>query len=260
VEARGDTVDASQKPAREFRVGDRVRILDPGTYADGSRGRAATCVGEIVTVIYLPDPDGDLRVEGDGWTGFVSAALVEPVAEADPEPAREFRVGDWVVVSRDAKTVDGGDVYFNRGTTGRITDGPDADGDLEVTARDNYGELIDQWVAPKWLTPAPVEEPESGDPWPTEPGLYWVRGVATGDPVEGLAFLDDKAPRRMRTFARDRGIWEDEEDDRLDEAVPLTAVPTELLDRLYGADDWDVLSDARHDMEQWTSDHEDGAR
>jgi hypothetical protein len=70
----------------------------------------------------------------------------------------EFRVGDRGVVSRDAKTVYGADVFFRCETTGEITDGPDEDGDLEVTAHDSSGLLKEQRVAPKWLTPAPAEE------------------------------------------------------------------------------------------------------
>jgi hypothetical protein len=67
----------------------------------------------------------------------------------------------------------------------------------------------------------------------------------------------------MRTFARDRGIWEDEEDDRLDEAVPLTAVPTELIEEAQreslNASSLG-LRKAVHAIFAWISDHEDGAR
>jgi hypothetical protein len=135
----------------------------------------------------LPDPDGDIQVEGDDWTGFVSAALVEPVDEE----------------------------------------------------------------------PAPVE-------WPIGPGLYWARGVDAGDPVEGFAILDDEAPRRVLAFVRDHSICEDEADDRLDEAVPLTAVPTRLVDHLRGviaveAPDREIKI-AGETIVRWLDDHEDGAR
>jgi hypothetical protein len=185
----GDTVDAPQNAAREFREGDRVCIPDPGTYVDGSRGNASSHVGEIVTVGASPDPDGDLWVEGDDWAGFVSAALVEPVSEEEPEPV-------------------------------------------------------------------PVE-------WPTEPGLYWVRGVDAGESMKGLAFLKYEAPTRTLIFARDHSIWEDEPRDRLDEAVPLTAVPTRLIEGLSQGSRRCSLMETEESVDAiltWLDDHEDGAR
>jgi hypothetical protein len=182
----GDTVDAPQNAAREFREGDRVCIPDPGTYVDGSRGNASSHVGEIVTVGASPDPDGDLWVEGDDWAGFVSAALVEPVSEEEPEPV-------------------------------------------------------------------PVE-------WPTEPGLYWVRGVDADEPVEGLAFLKYEAPTRTLIFARDHSIWEDEPSDRLTSATPMTAIPTELIEKLLYAHEVPVWVNTVADIADWLDDHEDGAR
>lgn len=183
----GDTVDAPQKPAHEFQVGDRVRILPPGTAADGFEGSASEHVGEIATVVDPAGSDGDLWVWGIGWYSWVSAALAEPVDEE----------------------------------------------------------------------PAPVE-------WPIGPGLYWARGVDAGDPVEGFAILDDEAPRRVLAFVRDHSICEDEADDRLDEAVPLTAVPTRLVDHLRGviaveAPDREIKI-AGETIVRWLDDHEDGAR
>lgn len=96
--------------------------------------------------------------------------------------------------------------------------------------------------------------------WPTEPGLYWVRGVDAGEPVGGVAILDDEPPRRVLAFVRDHSICEDEADDRLDEAVPLTAVPTELIDRLLSADEVPVWADVVEDIARWLDDHEGGAR
>jgi hypothetical protein len=180
--------------------------------------------------------------------------------DAPQNAAREFRMGDRVVVSRDAKTVCGDDVYFGCETTGEITDGPDEDGDLKVEARDSAGLLKRQYVAPEWLTPAPAEEPEPAPvEWPTEPGLYWVRGVDAGYPVEGVAVLRDNGFQGAGTNFL---IFKNLGDDRLDEAVPLTAVPTKLIEGLR-APNWcgQIASDASIEaLLTWLGDHEDGAR
>jgi hypothetical protein len=208
----------------------------------------------------MPGDYGTPQNPREGAVLASSGAKAPTVGTGKEESAREFRKGDRVVVSRDAKTMDGDNVYFGCETTGEITDGPDEDGDLEVTAHNSAGWLGEQWVAPKWLTPVPAEESEP-EPveWPTELGWYWVRGVDQGRPVRGVAdFFDSKG--RWMSFVTGDTIWEDTPGDRLDEAVPLTAVPTELLERLYAATDWESALDARHGIERWTINHEAGAR
>lgn len=99
--------------------------------------------------------------------------------------------------------------------------------------------------------------------WPTRPGLYWVRGhdsygaFEDKRDIEGIGYLDDD------TLLGVSGSWTiapTTPQDRLTECVPLTAVPTQLLERLIDADDWDILSDIHYDLEQWVVDHQEAQR
>lgn len=69
--------------------------------------------------------------------------------------------------------------------------------------------------------------------WPTVLGLYWVRGVDGGDRVEGLALMDGAGDlKSVPGVGRSWSICQSYAPDRLDSAVRVTPVPTELIDRL----------------------------
>ncbi len=236
-----------------------------------------------VTLDNGPRPNGDTP-NGGPTADVPQEATIPPASDAhrvDPgtregeaakppqNAIREFRVGDRVVVSRDAKTVNGDDVFFGIETTGTITRGPDDDGDLKVEARNINGLLNRQWVAPRWLTPVEESAPDEKTPWPTEPGLYWVSGVTADGHCEGIAQLagGDQingavCRRKLRLIDGSDSIWERFGTDRLTECVPLTAVPTVLLERLYDAspDSYGRANTTIHDIEQWVVDHEEAGR
>lgn len=99
--------------------------------------------------------------------------------------------------------------------------------------------------------------------WPTERGLYWISGESDDGPCQGVASLTQTAPGAREltlidgTGATTDAIWEIAQD-RLYACVPLTCVPTALLDNLYDAspDSYGRANEAIHDIEQWTVDHD----
>lgn len=165
----GDTVDAPQNATQEFRVGDRVRILAPGTWADGIHGAISRHVGETGIVVEEIDSDGDVGVKGDGWEGAVA---LRHLAHVDPEPEG-----------------------------------------------------------------APQDATQESIPWPqgADGPLFWVRGQDAGADVQGVAvLLDDNKLISTNNYWQVWQIWRISLDkaDRLYECVPVTPVPTELIDRL----------------------------
>jgi hypothetical protein len=98
--------------------------------------------------------------------------------------------------------------------------------------------------------------------WPTERGLYWISGESDDGPCQGVASLTQTAPGAREltlidgTGATTDAIWEIAQD-RLYACVPLTCVPTALLDNLYDAspDSYGRANEAIHDLEQWVVDH-----
>lgn len=95
------------------------------------------------------------------------------------------------------------------------------------------------------------ERPEAE--WPSVPGLYWVRGLAGGEPVEGVAVLREAESQVL--FLVDRGnIFRAQRADRLEECVPVTVAPRGLLAAFLAADRDDVW-DAQEAMIAWVNAH-----
>jgi hypothetical protein len=97
--------------------------------------------------------------------------------------------------------------------------------------------------------------------WPTVPGLYWVRGVDEGSPVEGLALTDGAGDlKSVPDVGRSWSICQSYAPDRLDSAVRVTPVPTEgvqaLREAMANGDDLGALSIAR-DILSWLDQHEE---
>lgn len=97
-------------------------------------------------------------------------------------------------------------------------------------------------------------EPMSAEvEWPSVPGLYWVRGRDAGDPVEGVAALRTHDAGEL-DFAVHGSIYRAGSDDRLDECVPVTAVPRDLLAAVLAADRDDVW-DVQEELIAWVNAH-----
>lgn len=109
-----------------------------------------------------------------------------------------------------------------------------------------------------------TDYPPEPDPWEdVRPGrLYWVSGHSKfwGGKVRGLGVIDGE-----RECLQGPGwfLVRSNEDDRLQSAVELTAVPTHLLDALIETavdyddpeDDTSVLREALYDLTDWLADH-----
>jgi hypothetical protein len=77
------------------------------------------------------------------------------------------------------------------------------------------------------------------------------------DPVEGIADFDGR--RWFRGTHADGNMWsiyKDVSGDRLDECVPVTPVPTWLIEKLFNAQEVPVWADTINDIENWLNDHE----
>ena len=109
-----------------------------------------------------------------------------------------------------------------------------------------------------------TDYPPEPDPWESmKPGrLYWVTGHSKlwGGKVRGLGVKDGE---RECLRGNDWYLVRSNENDRLQSAVELTAVPTHLLDALIEtAVDYDdpedgtsVSREALHDLTDWLADH-----
>jgi hypothetical protein len=97
------------------------------------------------------------------------------------------------------------------------------------------------------------------------PGWYWVRGVdrSEADPVEGIADFDGS--RWFRSTHADGNTWSiyrDVSGDRLDEAVPVTPVPTWLIETLIGHGGYAPrgLEGLIDDIRDWLENHKEARR
>lgn len=108
--------------------------------------------------------------------------------------------------------------------------------------------------------------PPEPDPWESvKPGrLYWVTGHNNfWGKVRGLAMTGVTDSERECLRGPNWWLMRSHEDDRLQSAVELTAIPTHLLDALIGtAVDYDdpedgtaVSREALHDLTDWLADH-----
>lgn len=118
-----------------FRVGDSVVVNTDGFYVFD--------IGDPATVTNLDEPYIYADVKGAFSFPFRSHEL----AHADDTPS--FSVGDRVLVAADAKTTDGGDVYFGSAVKGTvIAFDIEDDGNVLVEGPGIFAQYVD----PKYLT------------------------------------------------------------------------------------------------------------
>jgi hypothetical protein len=200
----GDSGLEEQDAPREFHVGDRIRILAPGTWSNGYTGNVSKNIGEIAIVREGPDNAGNVGVEsvGGGWGGYIDQQCLELVpAEPDPEPE-------------------------------------------EATSQ--------------------------GVEWPAEPGWYWASGEDRGNPAEGIARLNKAGNLNgVDRDWQDWSIYRDVDGDRLDSAVRVTPVPTELIEELRRRMERDLktmpitigtAAETAHAIFSWLDQHEEAQR
>lgn len=182
-----------------------------------------------------------------GWVGLLS--IFGPVKDYPPEPAHGTR---WV-------TKNGGVLQWRRNEYGAALHSPKCGDDCP--ANDGW-ENSYRLFGP--LTPYVEPEPPEPDPWEAvNPGrLYWVTGHSKfwGGKVRGLGVKDGE---RECLRGNDWYLVRSNENDRLQSAVELTAIPTHLLDALIEtAVDYDdpedgtsVSREALYDLTDWLADH-----
>jgi hypothetical protein len=121
------------------------------------------------------------------------------------------------------------------------------------------------------FTPAPptrtgdtVDPPQNATQcvWPAEPGWYWVRGVDSNSmspSVEGFARLSEAGHfNGVDRDSQDWSIYRGVDGDRLDSAVRVTPVPTELIEELRAARNWrGGLTEAVDAILSWIDQHEE---
>lgn len=131
-----------------------------------------------------PDGQGDVYAYNTrtGRGAFIRAASLTKIPGAS-----DFKEGDRVVVARDAKTTDGGGVYFGKeteGTVERASDFARDEGNISVKAPDVGGTEISQHVAPEYLTKVTPPRPK-----PTGASFGRLRGYAERDAMLSAALF-----------------------------------------------------------------------